>query len=108
MVLVRSGIKGWVLNAKNLPGKPDFYFHDKNLAVFIDGCYWHGCPRCGHIPKTRSEYWKAKISRNIERDREKSKELSAMGIKVMRIWEHELKESISQSLRLDELKSIIY
>lgn len=51
MALIRRGIKGWKLHASELPGKPDFYFKNKRLAVFVDGCYWHGCPRCGHIPE---------------------------------------------------------
>src|SRR5690606_22059724 len=70
MLLTSKGIKGWKLHAIELEGNPDFYFEKKKLAIFVDGCFWHGCPRCGHIPKTRSAFWKAKISRNRKRDRE--------------------------------------
>jgi DNA mismatch endonuclease (patch repair protein) len=93
MALIREGIKGWKLHAKELPGNPDFYFAHKKLAVFVDGCYWHGCPKCGHIPKTRSRFWEAKIKRNQQRDRQKRAELRKQGISTIRIWEHELKDS---------------
>ena len=88
--LVRHGIKGWVLQPKNMVGNPDIFFPNKNVAVFLDGCYWHGCPKCGHIPKTNSKFWKAKILRTKERDKEKEKILKKKGIKVIRFWEHEI------------------
>lgn len=98
MMLIRSGIKGWRLHAKELPGNPDFYFKEEKLAVFVDGCYWHGCPKCGHIPKTRTEFWKAKIERNKERDRKNNKELKKIGIRPLRIWEHELKKHKTETV----------
>ena len=91
MELVRSGIKGWTLNVRELPGTPDFYFPKKRISIFVDGCYWHGCPKCGHIPKTRSDFWRAKINRNKQRDRIKRTRLKKMGIKPLGIWEHEKK-----------------
>lgn len=93
MALIRAGINGWKMHYK-LPGKPDFYFPQFKIAIFVDGCYWHGCPKCGHIPKTRSEYWKAKISRNIQRDKKNKKLLQNEGITVIRLWEHELKKNL--------------
>lgn len=93
MALVRAGVKGWQLHTKDLPGTPDFYFPNPKLAVFVDGCFWHGCPKCGHIPKTRSKFWEAKIKRNKQRDRKKRAELRNMGISTLGIWEHELKSS---------------
>lgn len=92
MALIRRGIQGWKLHAKELPGNPDFYFKNKKLAIFVDGCYWHGCSICGHVPKTRSEFWEAKIKRNQERDRQKRMVLRKIGILVIRVWEHELKD----------------
>ena len=68
MALVRSGIEGWTLHSSALPGKPDFCFPKSRVAVFVDGCFWHGCDRCGHVPKTRSAFWQAKFERNQERD----------------------------------------
>lgn len=95
MALTRSGIKGWELHPKELPGNPDFYFPDIKLALFVDGCFWHGCPKCGHIPKTRTEFWKEKINLTKKRDRKKRAELNKIGISTLGIWEHELKERTS-------------
>lgn len=90
MALVRSGLRGWTMHSE-LPGRPDFYFADQRLAVFVDGCFWHGCKRCGHIPTTRSEFWNAKLKRNRQRDRLATRRLKSLGISVLRLWEHRLK-----------------
>jgi DNA mismatch endonuclease (patch repair protein) len=82
-----------------LPGSPDFYFKSSRLAVFVDGCFWHGCRRCGHIPKTNTSFWAAKLSRNRERDRDVARDLRARGIVVVRIWEHELTSDLRGSVR---------
>lgn len=89
--LMRAGIKGWRLHANELLGKPDFYFPKQKLAIFVDGCFWHGCAKCGHIPRTRSSFWAAKIQRNKQRDRAAARTLKANGTNVIRVWEHSLK-----------------
>lgn len=91
LALVRNKIRGWRLHPEYIFGRPDFYFPRQKVAVFVDGCFWHGCPRCGHIPKTRSEFWHAKINRNRQRDRRTKRVLSQSGITVIRVWEHQLK-----------------
>jgi DNA mismatch endonuclease, patch repair protein len=91
MGLVRAGIEGWICNEANLPGKPDFYFPSAKLAVFVDGCFWHGCARCGHIPKTNSEFWAVKIDRNRRRHRKIATLLAKLGIRTVRFWEHQLR-----------------
>lgn len=91
MGLVRNSISGWTLHPSEILGKPDFYFPKKKVAVFIDGCFWHGCPYCGHIPKTRSAFWQAKIKRNKTRDQGTKRQLEASGAIVLRFWEHQLK-----------------
>lgn len=88
--LVRSGIRGWTMHELYLPGKPDFFFSEERLAIFVDGCFWHGCRKCGHIPRTRSAFWRAKIRRNRKRDRDAEVELRSRGIKTLRFWEHQL------------------
>ena len=103
--LVRRGIKGWVLHPKGITGSPDFYFPKKRIAVFVDGCYWHGCPKCGHIPKTRTEYWSEKIKRNKARDRSVNKLLKKENIKVLRFWEHEIKSNIEKCVK--KLRNIL-
>ena len=92
-LLVRRGVRGWVLHAKEVFGNPDFLFPNQRLMVFIDGCYWHGCPKCGHLPKTNSEYWTAKLERNKSRDRRYTRELRREGYQVVRIWECSLKRN---------------
>ena len=88
-LLRRYRIKGWRRNQSAF-GKPDFVFHKVRLAVFVDGCFWHGCPRCGHIPKSRRLYWREKILRNRKRDRAVNRTLRGRGWRILRIWEHEL------------------
>jgi DNA mismatch endonuclease (patch repair protein) len=90
MALVRRGIAGWTLHPGSLQGNPDFFFPSSRVAVFVDGCFWHGCPRCGHTPKTRSQFWSAKLERNKQRDRRTGRLLGKMGVQVIRIWEHDL------------------
>ena len=90
MALVRAGISGWTLHPKAVPGSPDLFFKAVHLVVFVDGCFWHGCIRCGHIPDTNRAYWKTKIMLNRARDKRITKVLRANGFKVLRFWEHEL------------------
>lgn len=66
----------------------DLVFRKHNLVVFIDGCFWHGCPWHYRTPKTRSEWWDAKIQRNKVRDAKKTRKLRRLGWKVVRVWEH--------------------
>lgn len=89
-LLVRNGLRGWRVRPSNIVGAPDFVFPGHRLAVFVDGCFFHGCPRCGHIPKTNRRYWSAKINRNRKRDRSISRLLRRRGYSVIRIWECQL------------------
>lgn len=105
MAFVRARVKGWVLHPTTVCGKPDFYFHRQRLAIFVDGCFWHGCPKCGHIPKTRAKFWRAKINRNRQRDRNTVALLKANQIRVLRIWEHRLSNSARLSWVLQKVKA---
>lgn len=96
--LVRTGIRGWVLHPKSVFGSPDFYFPRHRLAVFIDGCFWHGCRRCGHIPRTRSAFWRMKFERNKERGRLVRAVLGRNGIGIVRLWEHEVKNGVNDAV----------
>lgn len=89
-ILRAYGVEGWK-SQMDLVGKPDFVFKDQRLAVFVDGCFWHGCPKCRLAPKTNVEYWTNKIRRNRKRDRDVKRILAAEGWMVKRIWEHSLK-----------------
>jgi DNA mismatch endonuclease (patch repair protein) len=77
-----------------LLGKPDLVFVSAKVAVFVDGCFWHGCPIHGQQPKTNSAFWKQKLDRNKLRDQRVSEELAGLGWAVVRFWEHELKQEV--------------
>lgn len=64
-------------------------FRPAKVAVFIDGCYWHGCPEHYVAPKTNSGYWSEKVERNVTRDRDTDERLTSEGWLVLRFWEHE-------------------
>lgn len=70
----------------------DIAFPTKKLAIFVDGCFWHGCPKHLRLPKSNESYWHPKLRKNIERDRAKEARLKADGWAVVRIWEHELSD----------------
>jgi DNA mismatch endonuclease (patch repair protein) len=93
IALLRAhGITGWRRGVA-LFGKPDFVFRRERMVVFVDGCFWHGCPKPKHspLPKTRAEWWAAKLGRNRDRDRLVTRTLRKQGWKVIRIWECDLK-----------------
>jgi len=85
-----AGMAGW---RRHLPlaGRPDFAFRRQRVVVFIDGCFWHQCPRCSNMPATNRPFWQAKLSANVARDRRVTRELRGSGWRVVRIWEHELR-----------------
>jgi DNA mismatch endonuclease (patch repair protein) len=96
------GITGWRrgaslqwkvegLKLKKFRVKPDFVFRAHRLAVFVDGCFWHGCPLHATSPKTNAAFWREKIAANRTRDRLVTRSLRRLGWRVLRIWEHELK-----------------
>jgi len=89
-ILRAGGIKGWRRHVA-LRGRPDFVFHKDRVAVFVDGCFWHGCPQHGRKPDSNKRYWNAKIARNKARDRAVTRALKSAGWRVLRIWEHELR-----------------
>jgi DNA mismatch endonuclease (patch repair protein) len=76
-----------------LIGRPDFIFREEKVAVFVDGCFWHACPRCYRAPSSNKKYWTEKRARNSRRDKIVGKLLRQSGWGVIRIWEHELRNS---------------
>jgi len=67
----------------------DVVFPGAKVAVFVDGCFWHGCPEHGTWPRNNAEFWRRKIEGNVERDRDTDTRLEADGWTVVRVWEHE-------------------
>jgi DNA mismatch endonuclease, patch repair protein len=78
--------------------KADFVFRSARVAVFVDGCFWHGCPQHGRIPKDPSGYWGVKLRRNAERDRRNDAALAAAGWTVLRFWEHDDPERVAAAV----------
>jgi DNA mismatch endonuclease, patch repair protein len=85
-------ITGW-RRKFSIFGKPDFVFRVERVAVFVDGCFWHGCSVHGTVPKTNAVFWRAKIERNRNRDKLVAVRLRASGWIVLRLWQHELKHT---------------
>ena len=85
------GVRGWRLDVRTLPGRPDLAFRRAQLAVFIDGCFWHGCPRHCRMPSSNQAYWTRKIERNRERDRAAGRDLRRRGWRALRLWEHQVR-----------------
>jgi DNA mismatch endonuclease (patch repair protein) len=88
-LLRRHRITGWRRHPK-IFGKPDFIFPNTKLAVFVDGCFWHGCPKHATQPATNRAFWRNKFARNKARDRVVNRILRHLGWTVLRIWQHEL------------------
>jgi DNA mismatch endonuclease (patch repair protein) len=101
------GVTGWRRHVR-VPGRlkdgsrfslrPDFIFRVARLAVFVDGCFWHGCPEHGARPSGNRKFWLAKFARNRARDRRDTRRLKSCGWKVLRLWEHELRKSARPAL----------
>jgi DNA mismatch endonuclease (patch repair protein) len=83
------------IHSKELPGSPDIVFSRQRIAVFVDGCFWHGCPAHSVQPKTNQKFWVQKIEGNRIRDGRNRTALKKLGWKVIRVWEHELKRDAS-------------
>jgi len=89
-IMRKYHISGWRRNQAVL-GKPDFVFFKQKIALFVDGCFWHGCPKHSNMPKNNQEFWAKKLQQNKDRDKYVSRELKKAGWKIVRVWEHELK-----------------
>ena len=93
------------LNNRKLPGSPDIVLKKYKTVIFVDGCFWHGHEGCKYfrLPKSNTSFWETKITRNIERDKETTQALTALGWKVIRIWECELRNKSNREAALNKL-----
>ena len=90
-MLAGMGANGWRQNATDIIGKPDVVFENQRVAIFVDGCFWHGCPVCKRkLPQTNHRYWEEKINRNKQLARTHNRRLRRRGWIVVRVWEHEI------------------
>ena len=93
--LWRRGLRGWRIHPKHVLGHPDIVFRGRKIALFIDGCFWHGCPICRRTPRSGDDYWENKIAGNMARDRKYYGLLTSNGWLVIRLWEHEVKRDLA-------------
>ena len=97
--LYADGIRGYRLNWKKVPGRPDIAFPGRKISIFINGCYWHRCPYCElSLPKTNTDFWREKFEKNIKRDKKKEKELLDLGWIVLVFWECKIKTNIKDCI----------
>ncbi len=85
--------------------RPDLVFPRHKVAIFVDGCFWHGCPIHGTLPKANSSYWGPKIAENEARDRRHTAALGTDGWTVIRIWEHDAADGVVEKIRMAIEKS---
>ncbi len=83
---------------KEIRCTPDIVMVSRKACIFVDGCFWHGCPRCFKAPKSNRRYWEPKIKRNKERDKKQNRYLKKQGWKVIRIWEHEINNNLKKAV----------
>jgi len=105
IALVRRGITGWKMHDGKLPGTPDFVFKETKVAIFVDGCFWHGCPACKRpLPTSNAAYWIKKIASNASRSRRVNRQLRLLGYRVVRVWEHALRSPSGLTKLLDRIR----
>jgi DNA mismatch endonuclease (patch repair protein) len=91
------------LQVRDLPGNPDIVLPKYRTVIFVHGCFWHGCPTCGHAkirPVSNAEYWNNKLNRTLERDKSNKAVLERMGWRVIVIWECETKRNAVHELSI--------
>ena len=86
-------------NVRSLPGSQDLVVSELKLAIFVNGCFWHGCPRCYSAPKHNRAWWNRKISNNRRRDRRVTRQLRDLGYSVIHLWEHDSDKRIRARIR---------
>ena len=97
-LLFSNGLRGYRVKTK-IKGKPDIVFTKKKVAIFIDGCFWHKCPKCFVRPGTNKEFWNKKINSNVKRDKKINNYLKKEGWIIIRLWEHEVRKDIEKCLK---------
>ena len=86
-IFKKYGKNGWH-RYQRVFGRPDFVFRSEGVALFVDGCFWHGCRKHQHVPSSNRRFWKNKLEQNVVRDKRVNRLLRKKGWKVIRVWEH--------------------
>ena len=94
--LFRSAIRGYRVSNRSVLGRPDILFTRQRVAIFVDGCFWHGCPLCYSAPRTNAAFWREKLAYNMTRDARNTDALQKEGWKVLRVWEHEVNSDVQR------------
>jgi DNA mismatch endonuclease (patch repair protein) len=76
----------------------DLVWKGRRLVVFLDGCFWHACPSCGHLPRANGAWWAEKLAANVARDRRTDALLTGLGWRVLRFWEHEDPDTVVERI----------
>jgi len=96
-IMLRENLKKYGVKTRNIKhkvyGNPDIVFYRKKVAVFIDGCFWHKCPKCFIEPKNNAAFWRKKLDGNVKRDKKVNRVLKKEGWKVIRFREHQIREN---------------
>jgi DNA mismatch endonuclease, patch repair protein len=100
-LLRHNKITGWRRH-QPLTGKPDFTFYEYKTVLFVDGCFWHRCPKHSNMPKTNRAYWNKKLRGNEIHDRTVTRQLKKEGWAILRVWEHELRNPDKVAIRIRE------
>ena len=103
--LTHEGYKS--VTGKQLSGKPDMVFSRKRIVIFVDGCFWHGCPDCDKSPEQSGEFWVKKIETNKERDQRVTSELKSQGWTVLRVPEHDVRTKAALTQTVHRLLLLI-
>ncbi|MGK6320155.1 very short patch repair endonuclease [Sphingomonas sp. DT-204] len=108
LALYSAGLR-YRLQARELAGRPDIVFRSARLAIFVHGCFWHRHPGCGHarMPKSRLDFWEAKLAGNVERDHRHEEQLRSAGWNVLTIWECETRDPARMSEIVSEVKRLV-
>lgn len=101
------GVQHLRRNVKGVPGCPDFVVRGERIAIFVDSCFWHGCKWHCRRPTSRQSYWTPKIARNAKRDKDVTALLRSMNWRVVRIWEHQIRDGPGQAKVLRRLRAAL-
>jgi DNA mismatch endonuclease (patch repair protein) len=98
--LIKAGLSGYRLHWKHVPGNPDIAYPGRKVAIFVNGCFWHRCPKCKpKMPKKHRAYWAQKFGSNVARDKRVVSELKEVGWVVLILWECEIAHDLCKIIK---------